>query len=40
MKQTGLVPAYMNGNEFKEFLRKETEKFGSVAKKADMVIKY
>ncbi len=40
LKQVGLVPAYMNVTEFKEFMKKETERFRKVAQKAGMVIKY
>ncbi len=40
LKQVGLVPAYMNATEFKEFMQKETERFRKVAEKAGMIIKY
>lgn len=39
LKQAGLTPAYMNAKEYKEFLRKETEKLRTVAQKAGMILK-
>jgi len=40
LKQVGLVPAYMNAEQFREFMKKETEKLRKVAQKAGMIIKY
>jgi tripartite-type tricarboxylate transporter receptor subunit TctC len=40
LKQIGLVPANMNGKEYREFMKKETERLTKVAKKAGMMVKY
>lgn len=40
LKQVGLTPAYLNAKEYKEFMRKETEKLRKVAQKAEMIVKY
>lgn len=40
IEQIGLFPAYMNASQFKDFLKEETEKFKTVALKAQMIIKY
>lgn len=40
LKQAGLIPYYLNADEFRDFMRKETERFRKIAQKADMIIKY
>lgn len=40
LSQVGLIPAYMNAKEFKEFMKKDAERLKKVAQESGMVIKY